>query len=153
MDWNNVLLDTIRATGGPPCPIARAAAMVHVAIYDAVNSIERAHEPFMASFPASPDTSREAAAAAAAHRVLASLFSTRAAIFDAALASSLATVPDGPPKTDGINLGQAVADKVLELRANDGTASDPPYTLGGNPGDWRPTFPDLTTPPFNPAGA
>ena len=99
VDWNNVLLDTIRATGGPPCPISRTQALVHAAIYDAVNSIDRKHEPYLEFIPAPAGASPHAAAAAAAHRVLTTLFPARAAIYDAALAASLADVPGLFPMT------------------------------------------------------
>ena len=149
VDWNNVLLDTIRATGGPPCPISRAQALVHAAIYDAVNSIDRRHEPYLDFVSAPVGASADAAAAAAAHRVLTTLFPARAAVYDAALTASLATVPDGANETAGVTLGRAVADALLSERATDGTQANPPYIIGTNPGDWRPTFPDNTSPPFN----
>jgi len=148
--WNNVLLDTIRATGGPPCPISRTHALVHAAIYDAVNSVDRRHEPYLDFFPAPVGVSSDAAAAAAAHRVLTTLFPARAALYDAALAASLADVPDGPNETAGVTLGRAVADALLAERADDRTQVDPTYVIGSNPGDWRPTYPDNTSPPFSP---
>jgi len=150
VDWNNVLLDTIRATGGPPCPISRTQALVHAAIYDAVNSIDRKHEPYLGFIPAPVGASANAAAAAAAHRVLTTLFPARAAIYDAALAASLADVPDGANETAGVTLGRAAADALLDERADDGTQENPTYVSGNNPGDWRPTFPDFTSQPFSP---
>ena len=150
VDWNNVLLDTIRATGGPPCPISRTQALVHAAIYDAVNSIDRNHEPYLEFISAPVGVSPAAAAAAAAHRVLTTLFPARTNIYDAALAASLADVPDGANETDGVTLGRAAADAVLDERADDGTQDTPTYVIGTNPGDWRPTFPDFTSSPFNP---
>ena len=150
IDWNNVLLDTIRATGGPPCPISRAHTLVHTAIYDAVNSIGRQHEPYLDFIDAPAGASEDAAAAAAAHRVLITLFPARAALYDAALAASLGSIPDGASETDGVTLGQTAADAILNERSNDGTQNNPPYVIGTNPGDWRPTFPDNTSPPFNP---
>ena len=150
VEWNNVLLDTIRATGGPPCPISRTQALVHAAIYDAVNSIARRHEPYLDFVSAPVGASADAAAAAAAHRVLTALFPARAALYDAALTASLAAVPDGANETAGVTLGRAVADALLNERADDGTQTDPPYVIGTNPGDWRPTFPDNTSPPFSP---
>ncbi len=151
IDWNNVLLDTIRATGGPPCPISRTQALVHTAIYDAVNSIDRLHEPYLDFIDAPAGVSADAAAAAAAHRVLTTLLPARTAIYDAALAASLASVPDGAGETDGVTLGQTAADAILYERSNDGTQNNPPYVIGTNPGDWRPTFPDYTSSPFNPS--
>ena len=56
-DWNNQVIDTIRAVGGPPCPISRALAMTHTAIYDAVNSINPTHQPYLAIIPASAGAS------------------------------------------------------------------------------------------------
>ena len=150
VDWNSVLLDTIRATGGPPCPISRTQALVHAAIYDAVNSIDRRHEPYLDFVAAPAGASADAAAAAAAHRILTTLFPARAAIYDAALTTSLAAVPDGASETDGVTLGRAVADVLLNERASDGTQTDPTYVIGTNPGDWRPTFPDFKSPPFSP---
>ena len=62
IDWDNVLLQTIRETGGPPCPISRTCAMTMVAVYDAVNSIAGGYEPYMADLPApAPGASAEAA--------------------------------------------------------------------------------------------
>lgn len=148
-DWNNQLLDCIRAIGGPPCPISRNSALTHVAIYDAVNSIDRTHQPFYAFIP-TPGASRTAAAAQAARDVLVNRYPQRQAILDAALATSLASVPPGAARDQGVALGSAVAAAVLARRASDGTQSDPVYVLGGQPGDWRPTFPDFTSPPFNP---
>ncbi len=150
IQWNSVWIDTIRATGGPPCPISRTGAMLHTAIYDAVNSILRTHEPYKLFLSAPAGASPEAAAAAAAHRVLTVLYPERAAIFDAALADSLAVVPNGAAEADGVALGRLVADGIIDLRATDGTASEPVYPIGSNAGDWRPTLPDFTVPPFNP---
>jgi hypothetical protein len=150
IQWDNVVIDNIRATGGPPCPIARASAMVHVAMYDAVNSIDRTHDPYKMFVPGPAGASREAAAAAAAHRVLTVLYPARKEVFDGALAESLAGIPDGASETAGVALGKAVADGIIAFRSDDGTATDPPYPIGSNPGEWRPTFPDFTSPPFNP---
>src|SRR5438477_1100812 len=150
VDWNNVYLETIRATGGPPCPIARAGAMVHAAMFDAVNSVHGVYEPYLGLFSAPQGTSDVAAAAQAAHDVLVSLFPARQQVYDDALAASLAAVPAGAGQAAGIDLGQRVAAALIEARAHDGTQSEPPYIIGSNPGDWRPTPPDFTSPPFNP---
>jgi hypothetical protein len=150
VNWNNVLLDTIRATGGPPCPISRTTVLVHAAIYDAVNSIDRRHEPYSGFVSAPVGVSADAAAASAAHRVLTKLFPARSATYNAALTASLAAVPNGANKTAGVTLGRKVADALLNDRANDGTQNEPPYVIGTSPGDWRPTFPDNTGPPFSP---
>ena len=149
-DWNSVLLQTIRETGGPPCPISRALVMMHVAMYDAVNSIDRSHEKYLSMMNAPAGASKEAAAAAAAHRVLTTIFPLNQSTYDTALATSLAAVPDGPNENAGVVLGRAVADALISARANDGTQGDPPYQFGNHPGDYQPTYPDFTAPPFNP---
>ncbi len=148
--WNEVLQDMIRATGGPPCPIGRAVAMTQLAVYDAVNSIDRTHEPYLGFVSAPEGASMEAAVAGASHRVMSNLYPSQQAVLDAQLAASLAAIPDGPAKTDGLAVGHAAADAILAARANDHSADPMPYTYGTNPGDYVPTFPDFTQPPFSP---
>ena len=99
----------------------RTMGMVHAAMFDAVNSIERRYQPYLVQLPADPATSKEAAAATAAAAVLATIDEKTAGEMKVTLASYLASVPDdGAAKADGIKLGEAVAAKVLEARANDG---------------------------------
>jgi hypothetical protein len=150
IDWNNLYIDTIRAVGGPPCPITRTGAMLHAAMYDAVNSIERAHEPYLRLFPAPPGASETAAAATAGHDVMVRLYPSRAMIYDAALLASLSSVPDGQGKADGVALGHLVASALITARAHDGTQSEPTYVFGARPGEYQPTAPDYTAPPANP---
>ncbi len=109
IDWNNVLLDAIRTNSISPLPGARISAAMNTAMFDAVNSIARTHYPYHVDLTADPGTSRQAAAAQAAHRVLSGLFPAGQATYDAALANSLSGVPDGPGKTAGIELGNTVA--------------------------------------------
>ena len=141
IDWNNVLLDTIRTNSISPLPATRVTAAMNTAMYDAVNSIARTHHPYHVDMTADPGTSREAAAAQAAHRVLSGLVPASQATYDAALANSLSSVPDGPGKTAGIALGNTVGAAILALRANDGASAVVPYTPGTQPGQWRPTPP------------
>src|SRR5262249_8642716 len=90
LDWNATLLQAVRVNGTPPPLAARDMAMVHVAIFDAVDTIEPAYASFpvpgLAAVPA-PGASAEVAAVAAADRVLDSVFPTQAATFDAQLAA------------------------------------------------------------------
>ena len=149
-DWNQVYLDTIRAIGGPPCPISRAGAMMHVAIYEAVNSVDRTHEPYRTFLWAPPGASREAAAAQAAHDVLARLYPARQEVYDAALSASLGAIAPGPARDAGVRLGRLSAQAIMAERADDGTQSEPYYPLSGVAGQWQPTWPDYTAEPFNP---
>jgi hypothetical protein len=141
LEWNQTLLAAVRTASTPPPRASRAMAIVHAAIYDAVNAIERTHEVYAVDVLASPLASREAAVAAAAHATLSSLFPTLDATFDAKLAASLATIPNGLAEDLGVDLGEHVATQLLALRANDGSTAIVPYTPGSGPGDWQPTPP------------
>jgi hypothetical protein len=132
----------------PPGPVAvsqqvytaqRMMGMVHTAMFDAVNSIERRYQPYLVQLPADTATSKEAAAAAAAAAVLATVDEKTAGEMKVALASYLASVPDGAAKADGIKLGEAVAAKVLEARANDGHDAVDDYRPRTTPGVYVPT--------------
>ena len=140
LQWNDHLLEAVRADRTAPPIAARAMAIVHTAIYDAVNAIDRTHEVYAVRLLAAPTTSREAAVAAAAHQTLLALFSAaRAPAINAHYAAALATIPDGPAEDAGVALGIRAADAILALRANDGANSSVTYVPGSAPGDWRPT--------------
>jgi Ca2+-binding RTX toxin-like protein len=142
IEWNNVARDAVRAANSPPTVASRNMAITHAAVYDSVNALARTHEVYLVDALAHPKASREAAVAAAAHRALAALYPAQVATFDARLAASLATIPDGKSEDDGVALGRFVADQTLALRQNDGSGVVlPPYLGGTDPGDWRPTPP------------
>jgi hypothetical protein len=123
-----------------PAPLGqRELAMVHVAMFDAVNSIERRYRPYLVQLTAQKTTSQEAAAAAAAATVLIGLHPEAAEELKAALATYLATIADGEAKSDGIKLGEAVAAKVLQSRANDGANAADAYRPKTKPGVYIPT--------------
>jgi hypothetical protein len=151
VDWNRNLLVIVRTHGAQPATIhpTRSFAMMHAAIYDAVNAIDQTHEPYAAGVPhASQSASQEAAAAAAAHEVLVQLYPAFQATLDAELQQSLSQIPDGTPKTEGISVGQAVGDLILALRSNDGSAAPPiPYVFGNAPGDYQSTPPNFPPQP------
>jgi hypothetical protein len=139
LEWNEILLDAVRADATAPPQASRAMAIVHTAIYDAINSIDRSHQPYAVQELAAPSTSREAAAVAAAHRALEALFPLQD--FDDELSASLAAIANGAAKNAGIALGHSIADQILALRAVDGSTAVVPYTPGTEPGDWQPTPP------------
>ena len=141
IDWNNVMYDSVRTNSMSPLPATRISAAMNTAMYDAINSIVRTHRPYHFDTTAAPGTSREAAAAQAAHRVLSALIPANQATYDAALTNSLSNVPDGPGKTAGVALGNTVGAAILALRANDGASVVVPYTPGSQPGEWKPTPP------------
>lgn len=141
LQWNDTLLDAIRADRTPPPQASRAMAIVQAAIYEAVNSIEQVYTPYLVQIPASPEWSPEAATAKAGHDTLIALFPAQKTRFDAQLTASLDQIPDGPAKTGGIAVGRAAAQILLAVRGHDGSRDVVPYTPGSNPGAWQPTPP------------
>jgi hypothetical protein len=121
-------------------------AMVHAAVFDAVNAVARQYNPYHVQTTASAGTSAEAAAASAAHDVLVHLYPGQAATFSAALTDSLATIPDGPAETGGVALGQYVASQIIAWRSADGSTGTGDYTVSGGVGQWRPTLPAYAPP-------
>jgi hypothetical protein len=143
LHWNEILLQSL--TSQPPrVPLSRNMAMVHVAIFDAVNAIDRSYEQYAAEVKSSRGASKEAAAAQAAHDTLAALYPSRQAEYDAALAEDLAGIAPGRAR-QGVAVGKEVARQILELRADDGAADIETYVPpDSNPGTWQPTAPDFT---------
>src|SRR5262245_44940945 len=139
-DWNAIAANLPIAA--PPV-MARVMAAMHGAVYDAVNSIDPQHTPYRFAVQAPAGASKEAAAAAAAHAVLSGMVPAQRQAFDAELAASLGTIPEGQAKTDGVAVGKAVGEKMLAWRAADGfnaKASDNP---GSAPGVWQRTPPAM----------
>ncbi|HEY8187311.1 MAG TPA: vanadium-dependent haloperoxidase [Pyrinomonadaceae bacterium] len=119
-DWNDKVVTAGVKASQAPFVHTRSAAIVHVAMFDAVNSIDRRYTPYRVQLSAAPGTSREAAAAAAAHFAMVRLYPNQAKDFDTFYDASLAVVPDGDPKSSGIQVGEQVAAELLALRAKDG---------------------------------
>src|SRR3954451_381714 len=117
----------------------RVMGMVDAAMFDAVNSIERAYRPYLVQLPADPATSKEAAAASAAAAVLSAIDAKTAGQMKAELASYLLSIPEDAAKSDGVKLGEAVAARVLEARANDGFDAADEYRPRTPPGVYVPT--------------
>jgi hypothetical protein len=143
LDWNDVSLSLVQRSSATPPVAARALAMTHVAIYDVVNSIEPTYQSFRVQYSVAPTTSREAAAASAAYRVLLHIFPSERSQLENALANSLAQVSEGPDKAAGIRLGEIVAGQVIAWREADGSQRSASYTPGTSPGQWRPTPPEF----------
>jgi hypothetical protein len=142
IDWNEHLLQSMAVSQPARVPLSRNMAIVHVAMFDAVNAIDRSYEPYYADVHASHGASPEAAAAQAAHDTLTALYPSRQALFDAELAEDLADIPAGRAR-QGTEIGAEVARQILALRANDGASAIVSYTPPNNdPGQWQPTPPD-----------
>ncbi len=139
-DWNVIMLSTIRAQS--PFAQARFAAITQLAVFEAVNTCTGDYRPYLGTLVAHRGASAEAAAVAAAHSVLKNYFPGSASTLDAARAVSLASIPDGHRKTEGIAVGEAAAVAMIALRANDGSFPLETFVLASNePGVWQPTPP------------
>src|SRR5215218_10233339 len=141
LQWNALAVEATRVARLSPTVQTGALAMVHGAVFDAVNGIEGGYAPYLVTRRAPIWASEEAAAAVAAHDVLVSLLPAQQATLDAALASSLAAVPDGPAEDAGVAYGKLVADRMLAERADDGSTAVVTYVPGTEPDDWQPTPP------------
>lgn len=142
-EWNLIALRAHAAAGLGGVPRTRVLAMVHAAVHDALNAIDRRADPYAFDMRALATASPEAAVVSAAHAVLSALVPSQQTMLDAAYRGSLSAVPDGPSKGDGIAVGLLAAQHILLLRQNDGSSAVVPYTPGNDLGDWRPTPPDF----------
>jgi hypothetical protein len=142
-DWDEKAIIAVTAMSNlgntSPYMAQRMMGMVHAAMFDAVNSIERRYRPYLVQLPADPATSKEAAAAAAAAAVLMTIDEKTTGEMKVALASYLAPLPEGAAKSDGVQLGETVAAKILEARANDGSGAPDAYRPRTAPGVYVPT--------------
>jgi hypothetical protein len=142
LHWNEIIRETL-IEQPPPRFAPRDLAVVHVAMFDAVNSIDESYEPYIVDVRASRSASKEAAAAQAAHDVMVALFPSRQAVFDEALAEDLADIPASQAR-QGAAVGEKVARLILALRADDGVNDVETYTPpSDDPGQWQPTPPNF----------
>jgi hypothetical protein len=149
MDWN-AKADAIAAEKQVlPAQQSRAMSMLHIAMFEAVNAIERRYAPYKLTLSADRSTSREAAAAAAAYDILVAIYPDRKAVLDAALTASLAAIPETEGKSNGIVLGKKAAEGVIAFRADDGSDAQERYRPYTKPGVYVPT----TVPLFSTIGA
>ena len=151
IQWNRILLTIVRTPGAQPATVhpTRSFAMMHAAIYDAVNSIDRTHTPYLVKVSGVPRrASQEAAAAGAAHEVLVALYPLFKTELDTDLQQSLATIGSSKEVNEGLRVGQDVGDRIVALRSGDGSAATPaPYVFGNAPGDYQSTPPNFPKQP------
>jgi hypothetical protein len=140
LDWNLIAVNTAIANGQTPFAQARYITIVQLAVFEAVNSITGDYRPYLGSIVGPRGASAESAAIQAAYRVLSTYFPASASPLSNARANSLALIPDGQPKSDGITIGEAAALAMIALRANDGS-SPPQFKIPGPavPGEWQAT--------------
>ena len=130
LDWNVIAADTLTDNGVNPFAGARYLAIAQLAVFEAVDSITGNYKPYLGTIVAPAGASPYAAAAQAAHDVLVTYFPASQATLDQQLAASLAAIPSGQSKLDGIATGQAAAAAMIALRASDGSVP-PKFYLPG----------------------
>ena len=129
LDWDLIAVNTLITQS--PFAQARYMAITQLAVFEAVNAITGDYEPYMGTVVAPAGASADAAAIAAAYRVLKNYFPLAASL-DTAYAASLASIPDGTAKTDGIATGEAAAALMIARRVGDGS-SPPSFTCPSRP--------------------
>src|SRR5438067_9710780 len=165
-NWNQIATTTLAAfpaaAGGAANALQVNMGMTQGAVYDAINAIEPRHRPYLLATRFNANASKEAAAATAAYSVLSNIVSTvppgipfpnRAilqASLDAAYAASLAGIPPGQHRDDGIAAGNAAANAMLAARQNDGRFGPSPWVPNYEPGHWQPLLNPDGTPILDP---
>ena len=142
--WNMIMRTTVMSstvTVTNAFMQGRSASMMHLAVFEAVNAIVGRYEPYLGTIAAPPGASPEAAAIAAAHRTLVLLHPDMEPSLNAARATALAAIAPSAAKDAGIAVGEAAAEAIVHLRANDGAATADllAYTPGTEPGDYQVT--------------
>jgi hypothetical protein len=141
-DWN-ATTNALVANDVGNNPRLRTLAMVHVAMSDAINTVQNRYTRVVATLPMAPSASAEAAAATAARQILLQIYPEQKSKIDETYAASLKAIPEGAAKTDGIKLGIAVAEAVQADRATDGTDAPDTYRPHTAPGVYVPTTPPV----------
>ena len=149
LDWTALALDCIREDNTSPTLSTRNLAILHTAMYDAVNSITRTHQPYRFQLGAPAGASAEAAAVAAACEVMIELYPSFDVWADELYGSWIAAAAHDSALTNGLSLGRAVAMQVLDSRRGDGASTEVPYIPSSEPGQWQRTWP-FFRPPLTP---
>lgn len=144
-----MMMNAIRGDNTGPTLSSRNLAILHTAIYDAVNSIDRSHQPYRFQLEAQADSSVEAAAAAAAYEVMKALYPPFKGQADILFSSQLKRLPSGDPTANGLELGSRIGLLSLESRSSDGASTKIPYIPSNEPGQWQRT-PPFFRPPLTP---
>jgi hypothetical protein len=147
VEWNQIALNTALTTPGTQIYLT----YVHLAMYDAVNAIDRRYRQYGPEFHGPGDASKDAAAISAAYRILLNYFPGQAATLLTQYNTALGAVPDGQSKNSGIIIGQIAAARIIALRTGDGRGANVPYSYPSSPtpGVWIPT-PPAFVPPITP---
>lgn len=146
LKWNALMLGAITVETTPPPMSGRNLAILHLAIYDAVNGVVRQHQPYLIEEMAPPGTMAEIAAAAAARRVMLALYPSQQALIELLFDQEWEEASPGTGRDQGRVWGEYVAEQLLAWRSADGSSTSIPYIPQEAPGQWRRT-PPLFRPP------
>lgn len=149
LEWNAQMMAAIRLETTGPTLSSRNLAILHLAIYDAVNSVARIAQPYQVMLEAPLDTSAEAAAMAAGHEVMRALYPSLNGSTDNLFELEMGSLASTASLTNGLELGRRVAQLTLESRKGDGSTTQIPYIPSADPGQWRRT-PPFFRPPLDP---
>lgn len=142
-DWNETAIAVMKTANVTGNPWTRSMAMVHVAMSDAVNSVQGRYARYVAKGELARDASAEAAASSAARQILLQLYPNQKAMIEDAYAASIKVIPDGAARNAGVVLGEQIAVLVQADRATDGTNAPDTYRPITTPGVWIPTTPPI----------
>ena len=145
-NWNVIATNAGTAANQHAAIQPRTYAIMHLAIHDALNAIDRRYTPYLLEESASRDAATSAAVAAAARDTLTALLPNQEQPVQAAYAAALAGIPDGVSKTSGIQIGQRAAALILARRSTDGSNGSASWMAGAMPGQYRPTPPGNAQP-------
>jgi len=150
-DWNATAVDIGRKLALGPNPASRLVAITQIAVFEAVNSVGREYAPYHAYITPNGPVNLDATVAQAAHDALVALAPSKTADLDFELTNVLADIPDGPEKTNGIELGFLSASSIFVRRLSDGSSASVAYPGSTDVGKWRPTqrVPEFTDAPTN----
>src|SRR5262245_60153198 len=140
-EWSITASSAATASAMAPLRTPITFAILHLAMYDAVNAIGGDRKPYMVTVNVSQPASAEAAAVEAGYRILLAEFPGQQSMLESKYNELRAGVPDSAAKSNGAAVGNAVARQLLALRANDGRNVTIPYVPGSGPGAWVPTPP------------
>ena len=142
--WNRIATDAMAGVQTDPLTESRMLAILHLAIHDALNSVERRYQTYTAAKTTTIRASADAAVASAAQATLAALLPKCKTTFDEQLQVTLAAIANTKERDTGVAIGRRVAASVLAKRENDGAARTIAYVPGTSAGAYRPTAPDFT---------
>jgi PAP2 superfamily len=148
-EWNAHASNALMTVAGQAPPVSTMhMAMVHGAVFDAVNAIDRRYQHYVYfTNRVLPRASKDAAAATAAYRVLISIVPAQQPALEQLYLASLAAIPDSSAKTAGIQYGEESAAAMISARTNDGRFGQPGFPVGSALGQWRPVLPAFANDP------